>query len=239
MEDVKIVAIVTAGGIGARLPGEVKKQFRLLDGKPILIRALEPFLSRTDISKVVVTLPAADLDTFPETVTTFFPTGVASKLDFCAGGEKRQDSVFNAIQICPPDADFLIIHDGVRPFVQEELLNKLILLAREYGASVPGALVKHTIKSFKDDVIEQTLNRENLLQIYTPQVFNFNLIVKYYFRAMLEEFYTTDDSAIAEHYGHSVHFLIDNSFNLKVTDEFDLFLAEQVIRYNITKAQGN
>jgi 2-C-methyl-D-erythritol 4-phosphate cytidylyltransferase len=233
MENMKTVAIITAGGLGLRLPGDVKKQFRLLDGKPLLVRAMEPFLARADISDVIVTLPAAELDYFQGVAADYFAPQATPVLHFCEGGQQRQDSVFAAVKLCPSDTELLIIHDGVRPFVSTRVLDELLTMTREFGAAVPGAPVKHTIKTIKNNIIDHTIRRDILLQVYTPQVFSFNIIVKSYYRAMMEEHYSTDDAALLEHYGYSVHYVNDSSFNLKITDEYDFFLAEQVLKHNL------
>lgn len=233
MEKMKTIAIITAGGLGLRLPGDVKKQFRMLNGKPLLVRAIEPFTLFEGLSEIIVTLPKNDIDYF-RTIAADYLTldNPECPIRFCEGGMQRQDSVFNALRLCPSDTRFVIIHDGVRPFVSEKVLAELLSITREYGAAVPGAPVKNTIKTVKDDIIDHTIRRDILLQVYTPQVFHYEILMKCYHRAMNEEYYSTDDAALFEHYGYSVHYMIDSSYNLKVTDAFDFFLAEQIIKYN-------
>ncbi len=233
MEKMKTIAVITAGGIGLRLPGDVKKQFRMLKGKPLLVRAIEPFAKYEGISEIIVTLPKADVDYFKSLAAEYLVLDKAEcPIRFCEGGAQRQDSVFNALKLCPADTKLVIIHDGVRPFVSEKVLDELILLTKEYGAAIPGAPVKNTIKTIKDDIVDHTIRRDILLQVYTPQVFHYEILMKCYHRAMNEQYYSTDDAALFEHYGYSVHYMIDSSFNLKVTDKFDFFLAEQLIKYN-------
>jgi 2-C-methyl-D-erythritol 4-phosphate cytidylyltransferase len=232
METVKTAAIITAGGMGLRLPGDVKKQFRLLGGKPLLIRTLEPFLDFDGISEIVITLPEADIGYFRELVGQYLPSAADKvKLSYCAGGAQRQDSVFNALKLLAADTGFVMIHDGVRPFVTEKLITELHTMARKYGAAIPGTQVKNTIKTIKDEVVDHTIRREILLQVHTPQVFHYEILMKCYHRAMKEGYYSTDDAAILEHYGYSVHYLTDSSFNLKITDELDFFMAEQIIKH--------
>jgi len=235
MEKMKIAAVITAGGMGLRLPGEVKKQFRLLDGIPLLVRAIQPCFEIGEIEEIVIALPEQDLDSFQKLCAEHFSAGQLARMKFCPGGQHRQDSVFNALKLTAPDAKLAIVHDGVRPFVTPRLINELIALTKEYGAAIPGAPVKNTIKTIKEDIVDHTIRRDILLQVYTPQVFDYNILMKCYHRAMMEGYYATDDAALLEHYGYSVHYLTDSSFNLKITDEFDLFLAEQVIRYNAEK----
>jgi 2-C-methyl-D-erythritol 4-phosphate cytidylyltransferase len=232
MERLKTAAIITAGGLGLRLPGETRKQFRLLDGKPLIVRAIEPFLKHEGISNLVLTLPGGEEEQFENIRVRYLADKLKDcTLRICIGGVNRQDSVFNALKICPADTDLVAVHDGVRPFLMVDVLNRLLELAGEYGAAIPGAPVKNTIKTIKEDIVDHTIRRDILIQVYTPQIFNYNILMKCYHRAMMEEYYSTDDAALLEHYGYSVHYLIDDTFNLKITDELDLFLAEQYIRY--------
>jgi len=233
-----IVAIVTAGGMGLRLPGDVKKQYRMLGGKPVLIRTLEPFIHHKKINQVIVTLPYEDVDYFKAMTTKYLPSkGRKKPLTFCNGGIKRQDSVYEALKLCPENTDFVLIHDGVRPFVTPELVDELLNLVNDFGAAIPAAPVKNTIKTVNGKIIDHTLRRDKLLEAYTPQVFGFPLLMKCFHRAMTEGYYSTDDASLLEHYGYSVHFLHDTSFNLKITDEFDFFLAEQYIRFKADKQE--
>lgn len=237
----KIVAIITAGGMGLRLPGKVKKQFRLLDGTPILIHTLKPFLSHKAISEIIITLPQDEMQEFQATINKYIAAREITKpIAFCAGGLKRQDSVYEALKICPVDTDIVLIHDGVRPFVTENLIDALLDMVYDFGAAIPTAPVTNTIKTINGKTIDHTLKREKLLQAYTPQAFGFPLILKCYQKAMTERYYSTDDASLLEHYGYSVHYLQDDSHNLKITDEFDLLVAEQIIKLTKTnKGSGN
>ncbi|MFO7659309.1 MAG: 2-C-methyl-D-erythritol 4-phosphate cytidylyltransferase, partial [Candidatus Cloacimonadaceae bacterium] len=184
MEKMKIAAVITAGGMGLRLPGEVKKQFRLLAGKPLLIRAIEPFAGIGEIEEIVIALPEQEIDSFQSVCSDYFSDQIMAQMKFCTGGQLRQDSVFKALKLCAPDAKLAIVHDGVRPFVTKKLINDLINLTKEYGAAIPGAPVKNTIKTIKEDIVDHTIRRDILLQVYTPQVFDYNILMKCYHRAM-------------------------------------------------------
>jgi 2-C-methyl-D-erythritol 4-phosphate cytidylyltransferase len=231
MEKLKTVAIVTAGGRGLRLPGEVKKQYRMLAGKPLLIRTLEPFLEVREISEILVSLPKEDIEYCRSLVRDYLqPAEEPPAIRYCEGGSQRQDSVFNALKLCPADTQRVLVHDGVRPFISPDTIRALMEICAEYGAAIPGAPVKNTIKTIKEDIVDHTIKRDILIQVYTPQVFDFNILMKCFHRAMLEEYYATDDAALLEHYGYSVHYLTDASHNLKITDEFDFWLADQLLK---------
>lgn len=216
-----------------RLPGEVKKQYRMLAGKPLLVRTIEPFLEISGISEIIVSLPEEDMDYFRSLAQEYLkPAASSPVIRYCEGGSQRQDSVFNALKQCPTDTKRVLVHDGVRPFVSPDKIKALLELCAEYGAAIPGAPVKNTIKTIKEDIVDHTIKRDILIQVYTPQVFDYNILMKCFHRAMLEEYYATDDAALLEHYGYSVHYLTDASHNLKVTDEFDFWLAEQLLNKN-------
>jgi 2-C-methyl-D-erythritol 4-phosphate cytidylyltransferase len=226
------VAIITAGGVGLRLPGEVKKQFRMLDDKPVLIHTLETFLQHKAVNQVIVTLPKEDIEHFKSLCEQFLSAKSKKKeLTFCMGGPKRQYSVYEAMNLCPEDTDFVLIQDGVRPFATAKLIDGLLSMAYDFGAAIPAGYLKNTIKTVNGKIIDHTLRRDKLLEVYTPQVFGFPLLMKCYHRAMTEGYFSTDDAALLEHYGYSVHYLNDCSYNLKITDELDLFLAEQYLKY--------
>jgi 2-C-methyl-D-erythritol 4-phosphate cytidylyltransferase len=223
-------AIITAGGSGNRLPGAVKKQYRLLNGKPVIIHTLEHFLQHPQIQQIIITLPEADLDSFPQFLNSYIADHEAvSRIILCAGGEQRQNSVYNALQACNPDTEIVLIHDAVRPFISRELIDLLLIKTAESGACVPVAKVKNTIKVIKNNVIDHTLDREKLVQVHTPQVFSFPLLLDCYRKAMQEGYYSTDDAALFEHYGYQVQVHFDETPNIKITDEFDLFVCGQLL----------
>jgi 2-C-methyl-D-erythritol 4-phosphate cytidylyltransferase len=231
MEKVKVTAIVTAGGKGIRLQGEVKKQFRIIAGKPLIIHTLQHFFQHPMILDIIVTLPEEDIERFTNLAMEYFPGArQLSRLNICQGGVHRQDSIYNALQICAKDTGIVLIHDAVRPFITEQLITTLIKKAMEFGAVIPTAAIKNTIKVINGDTIDHTLRRDKLIQVYTPQVFDFELIMKCYTKAMTSGYYSTDDAALLEHYGFGVHVLSTTAPNIKITDEFDFFIAEQLFK---------
>lgn len=229
MEKVKAVAIVTAGGKGSRLPGDIKKQFRMIAGKPLIIHTIGHFLSHPDISELIVTLPAEDREYFAELVSRYFPAASGTNIQICEGGAERQDSVYQALQLCREDTDIVLIHDAVRPFIAADLITELIAKAQEHGAVIPVSDVTNTIKVVAGNQIDHTLKRNELVQVYTPQVFAYRLLKKCYDQAMSERYYSTDDAALLEHYQKAVFVHRTTAVNIKITDEFDFFVAQQLL----------
>ncbi len=230
----KIVAIITAGGSGKRLPGKVKKQFLLLDNLPLLYRSVLPFYELDKIDKILISLPKDEFEEEKNKIAKFFHK---KKFGFVVGGKERQDSIYNALDACDKDTDLVLIHDGVRPLIKKKTIQNLIDLAQKYGAAIPVAPVKNTIKKIRDGFIEETIPRENLVNVFTPQVFNYRIIMKLYQKAKAENLYFTDDAGIYEHYHHKIKCLITDSENIKITDKFDLQIAEQI--FNQRKKEMN
>ncbi len=225
-------AIVTAAGSGTRLPGMLKKQFRELGGIPILIRSLEPFMISPLIDNLIITAPEDDVD-YTEAIIGQYFEEIAKPFLVIPGGIERQDSVFGALQSCPEGTKFVAVHDGVRPFVSQELLEDLFQLVRTEKAVIPAAKLKHTVKQIEDDYAVATLPRTQLIQVFTPQVFEYGLLLNAYLEAYADGFSGTDDASLLERLGIKVRYLLSSEFNLKVTDEADLFFASQLIEKNM------
>lgn len=226
------VAIITAAGSGTRLLGDKKKQFRELGGIPILIRTLAVFFNSPIVNRIIITAPEEDIDYCESLLHEFFED-TTTPYQVIAGGVERQDSVFGALQICPPDTDYVFIHDAVRPFINLSLIQELFEAVVEYKAVVPCSPCKHTIKEISELKVEQTLNRKKLIQTYTPQVFAYNLLMDCYIQAYQKELFCTDDAQIAELCGVPVSFLMSSDLNIKITDENDLLIARLLIEKNI------
>jgi len=226
------VAIITAAGSGTRMGMGTKKQFLELEGIPILIRTLEKFFASDVVDRVIITAPEEDAD-YTEGLIRAYYEDVSKPWIVIPGGAERQDSVFAALQACPPDTDIVFIHDAVRPFVTPELLSDLAQIASTDGAVVPVARIKHTVKSINGDHIESTLPRDRLVQVFTPQVFRFGIIREAYDKAYADGFLSTDDSALVEFCGRKVSYLFSSDLNIKITDPTDFFIAGQIIEKNI------
>jgi len=229
---IPVTAIITAAGSGLRMGGEVKKQFRMLDGIPILIRTLSPFFESPLISNLIITAPESDVDYSRDLISEYFAS-VSKPFLVIPGGVERQDSIFGALQHCPPDTALVFVHDAVRPFISIELLAELHAKALQYKAVVPAARIKNTIKTIEGEVVSSTLPRDRLIQVFTPQVFSYTLLLESYEKAYQDGYVSTDDSALVEHYGHLVYYHLTSDLNIKITDEWDFTLAHLIIENNI------
>ncbi|MEF3695001.1 MAG: 2-C-methyl-D-erythritol 4-phosphate cytidylyltransferase [Candidatus Cloacimonadota bacterium] len=219
------IAIITAAGSGSRMGGEVRKQYRELGGIPVLIRTLSVFMDSPLISSILITAPEEDTEATASLIAHYFEN-TTKPWKVIAGGKERQDSVYNALCACPKDTGYVFIHDGVRPFINLELLQELYLAVQNCGAVIPGAPLKHTIKEVQDGVVKSTLDRSKLMQVFTPQVFEYTLILEAHQKAGEEGFYGTDDAALLERFGGTVQVLPCSEMNIKLTDSHDWALAE-------------
>jgi 2-C-methyl-D-erythritol 4-phosphate cytidylyltransferase len=225
-------AIVTAAGSGSRMGGNVRKQWLRLGGIPILIHTLQKFFNSAYVGNIIVTAPEEELSYCEDLIREYFEDALKPWL-VVSGGIERQDSVFGALQNCPPETEFVLIHDAVRPFITEDLIGELLEIARRDKAVIPVARLKNTIKSIQGDHVEQTVPRHNLVQVFTPQVFSYKLILAAYERAYQEGYVSTDDSALVEHNGGRVRYKFCSDLNVKITDEVDLFFARQILENSL------
>jgi 2-C-methyl-D-erythritol 4-phosphate cytidylyltransferase len=222
----KIVAIITAGGSGKRLPGKVKKQFLLLDNLPLLYRSILPFYEINLIDKIIISLPKDEFENEKNAIPKFFDK---KEFAFVVGGKERQDSIFNALKACGENTDLVLIHDGVRPLIKKNTILDLIDLAEKYDVAIPVSPVKNTIKKIADGFVEETVPRENLVNVFTPQVFDYQMIMRFYEKAKDENKYFTDDAGICEYYHQKIKCYLTDSENIKITDKLDLIIAEQIL----------
>ena len=226
----KYVAIITAGGSGIRIKSDKKKQFIEIMDRPLLFWTIDKFADHPDINQIIITLPQDEIDSYKTIIETKYHNSSISVIE---GGKQRQDSVFNALSVCLDGTDLVLIHYGVRPFISQDEISKLITKAQMKKAVIPVSKVKNTIKQIKQYKIITTVQRDDLVNALTPQVFQYNLIKQCHEEAKKINLYCTDDASLLEHFGHSVYTLECSSHNFKVTDQFDMKIAEIILKYNI------
>jgi 2-C-methyl-D-erythritol 4-phosphate cytidylyltransferase len=147
------------------------------------------------------------------------------------GGKRRQDSVRNGLDALSVDAEIIVIHDGVRPFVTKEMIEESIRSAIRFGAAIIAMPVKDTIKvAHPDGTVLKTLERESLWQAQTPQTFQAPLIREAYLKAAEDGFIGTDDASLVERLGKKIHILPGSYTNIKITTLEDLMLANLILK---------
>lgn len=219
----KISAIITAGGVGKRLPGKIKKQFLLLGNKPILFHTIERFLTKDIINELIISLPKEDYTEISESIKSKYPQ---ANIKFVKGGKERQDSVYNALKSCSPNCDIVLIHDGVRPFFSKDIIEKMIEKVEVGTGVIPVSKVKLTIKECEEGFVKRTVPRENLVNVHTPQCFVYQDILNLNKDAMRENKLYTDDASLMEENGMKVTTVLESDYNIKITTVEDLILAE-------------
>ncbi|NPA54270.1 MAG: 2-C-methyl-D-erythritol 4-phosphate cytidylyltransferase [Aquificae bacterium] len=215
----KIVAVLLAAGKGKRF-GE-KKQFIKLKGEPLFQYSLNT-LNRLDvIDEIILVLPEEDLERINP--PSFTP------LKKVAGGEERQDSVYNALQYID-NADIVIIHDTARPFATEKMfLQSIENVKKGWDGSITAYKAKDTIKVVENDNVKETLDREKLYIVQTPQAFDFKKLKEAHEKAKKEGFFGTDDASLMEKAGYKITVNPGSILNFKITTKEDLILANCLV----------
>lgn len=222
------VAIVVAGGKGVRFGGDRPKQFLELRGTPIIIQTLRQFERCREIEKLVVVLPAEETAGFQSLAAEFDLKKVSSVV---AGGETRARSVRNGLAAIA-EADVVAVHDGVRPLVTPDEIDRVVQAAQKNGAAILVAPVGDTIKQVEADRIIGTVSRASLRRALTPQCFRLEILRNAY--AQLADFESTgvevtDDSFLVERLGVDVTTIEGSPRNIKITKVEDLALAEKLL----------
>jgi 2-C-methyl-D-erythritol 4-phosphate cytidylyltransferase len=223
------VAIVVAAGKGTRLGGDRPKQFLELAGVPIIVHALRQFERCREISEVVTVLPAEETAGFESAVNRFSLKKVKRVI---AGGATRAQSVRRGLESIAA-ANIVAIHDGVRPFVTPEEIDRVVQAAELHEAAILTAPVSDTIKRIAADRIVETLPRAELRRALTPQCFRFALLKRAYQDLDALEADgrdVTDDSLLVERLGIEIVSVEGSARNIKLTTEEDLTLAEAIMK---------
>ncbi len=221
MRKLKVGLVIPAAGIGKRFGSIKPKQFLEIDGIPILQITIQKFQTCDAVDSIVV-VSHAD---FVSEVTDLVKKNLFTKiLSVVIGGEHRQDSVWNGLkEIIKTDVDIILIHDAVRPFVSDELIKNVISASEKYGAAVPAIALNDTIKvSDTKGFIIETLDRNKLFAVQTPQGFRKDLIVKAYEKAYRNNYYATDDANLVERIGEKIKLVTGEIRNIKITTKDDL-----------------
>jgi 2-C-methyl-D-erythritol 4-phosphate cytidylyltransferase len=218
----KVVAIVPAAGIGRRFGDKRNKPFENLNSKPLIIWALEILDSMAEISEIIPVLRETDLELG---VDLFEQYNISKIKRIAPGGRERQDSIFHGLSLIKNKRCKVMIHDGVRPLIEADIVKDVIGELNDYDGVVSGVPVKDTIKEVKAGTVEKTLARNKLWSIQTPQLFTYKSIYNAYTKAMREGYYATDDSALVERNGGRVKIVMGSYTNVKVTTPDDLVIA--------------
>ncbi|MCU0326698.1 MAG: 2-C-methyl-D-erythritol 4-phosphate cytidylyltransferase [Spirosomaceae bacterium] len=220
-------AIIVAGGSGSRMGSEIPKQFLPINNKPILFHTIEKFLQIPDL-KVILVLPKKDIEYWDSlSKPSSFQSGF---LTITEGGASRFQSVKNGLGVVPQDADLVAVHDGVRPLVSLEIIQKSYEVAAEKGSAVTSVMLKDSARRILENGDNEAVDRTQYRLMQTPQTFKVSLM-KLAFESPEQPFFT-DCASVLEYAGHKIT-LIEGSYeNIKITTPEDLILAEAFLKKN-------
>jgi len=223
-----VTAIIVAAGKGTRMQDVRRKQYLSLAGLPILTRTLVVFDKCERVEQIILVIPQDDFNFCQKNILQ--PAGLSGRIILVAGGERRQDSVFNGLKAVDSGCSIVVIHDGVRPFLQNDQLIACIEGARESGACIMGVPANETLKQVNAaDHIIQTLKRDDVWLAQTPQAFRYDLIRKAHESACVEGYSATDDASLVERLGGTVKIITGSRHNIKITIQEDFETAQNIL----------
>lgn len=240
----KRTAIVLSAGSGKRMNSDTKKQYLLINEKPVIYYSLKAFQDSCIIDDIILVASADDLAYVKEEIVDKYCFKKVTHIT--AGGKERYNSVYNGLMQCK-DSEYVFIHDGARPFINEEILKRAMSELEKHGSAVVGMPVKDTIKVVNAELeVVDTPNRKNVWQVQTPQCFKSNIVIPAYERLIEEEtsgqllkrgIQVTDDAMVVETFGDEESGkiikvkLVEGSYeNIKITTPEDLGIAELFVR---------
>ena len=226
-----IGVIIPAGGSGNRFGGDLPKQYLPIDGVPSIIRSIRTALQVEGCSAIVVAAGLEYHTLIHELLSSC--NCVDNRIHLIEGGSERQDSVSKALQHHELDGvEIIVVHDAVRPLASLALWNRVIEGARVSRAAIPVVMVADTIKRVDGDVVIETVGREHLRRVQTPQAFAREFLRRAYQQAYLDGWTGTDCASLCELTGVAVHCVAGEEHNIKITTPFDVTVASAFLARN-------
>lgn len=229
-----ITAIIIAGGVGKRMGQEIPKQFIIIDGKPIIIYTLTSFQNHPQIDKILVVCKSG----WEETMWAYIKEYNISKVEWViAGGKTGQESINAGVQFLKQfvnNEDIIVIHDGIRPLVEEIVLSDVIVKCRKFGNAVSSLPYNEQIFIKKtEETTQKYIDRETLRRVATPQAYNYGKLIQSYDRAFKEGIGISESSytnTMMVDLGETLHFALGSDKNIKLTTLDDLELFKGYLR---------
>lgn len=229
MPQVRTTALIPCAGKGKRMGNAVNKLYLDLGGRPLLAYTLDLFQSNSLITEIVLVAAESEIEYCRREIVDKY--GFSKVKHLIPGGGERQESVSNGLQHIEREAELVLIHDGARPFLDNNTLNRAVAAGWEKGAAVVGVPVKDTVKIVAEDYsVKTTPPRQFLWLAQTPQVFRKDIIVKAYAEAANKGWTGTDDASLVEELGLPVYMVPGEYTNIKITTPEDLLLAGEILK---------
>lgn len=227
MESPSFTLIIPAAGIGKRMGSDTPKPYLMLKGKSVLEHTLSCFRDIDSLKQVIVSTSVSYHDQTSEILNRLFDEVETAVVE---GGERRQDSIYNAFQEVSESIHYVAIHDAVRPFIRAGRITECLNATTGTGAAIIGVPVKDTIKQVDaDHIISHTPDRSALWQAQTPQIFRKDLYNQAYNYAIDHNVEVTDDASLFEAAGMDVRIVEGDRENLKLTYPVDFRIAEMLV----------
>jgi 2-C-methyl-D-erythritol 4-phosphate cytidylyltransferase len=223
-----IAVIICAAGASTRFGGARKKPFVDVAGRAAFVRSIELFANRDDVKQILLAIAKED----DELVNIKWGANLKFfNVKLCFGGSERFDTVAKALELVRNDIDLVAVHDAVRCCVMEKWIDDCFKEAEKTGAAILAAPVTATLKKVKDKTIIETVERNDLYEAQTPQVFSADLLRKAYANLKnLDKSKISDDAQLVEALGHKVSIVSADSSNIKITYKTDIAIAEAIIK---------
>ncbi len=229
LEGKRVAALIPAAGSGRRMGGLLPKPFLRIGGREILARTLDVFETCCVVDEVWVIVPDEHRVLCRQTVVERY--GFQKVRGVVAGGATRQESVWRGLQQVKDDVELVVVHDGVRPFVSEALVQETLRYAALYGAAIAAVPLKDTLKRVSETgEVETTVPRDGLWRIQTPQAFQGHVLQAAFRHAWAQGIEATDEAGLIEAHGQQrVRIVLGMENNVKVTTPDDLLVCEGLL----------
>jgi 2-C-methyl-D-erythritol 4-phosphate cytidylyltransferase/2-C-methyl-D-erythritol 2,4-cyclodiphosphate synthase len=222
-----ISGIVVAGGEGRRFGSDLPKQFLQLCGKPVVAHAIDALTQVPGLDRIVLVLPGVWVQYATEAVLPSL--GASVDVQVVSGGPRRRDSVAAGLGVLA-ESGTVVVHDGVRPLASPGLARRVTEAARQSGAAISAVRLTETLKHVRRGLVAETIAREGLWRVQTPQAFDVGSLREAH-AAAPQDLDATDDAVLVERIGHKVAVVEGEATNIKITTQEDLRLAEALLHH--------
>lgn len=216
--------VIVASGNSSRM-GENKLLIDIY-GMPVIEKTIQAFVKHNLITEIILVCRQVDILEFSQICNNYVKK---KNIKIVAGGNTRTESALNGINACEENTDFIGIHDGARPLINEETITNVITNCYQTNACIPVVPVKDTIKAIVGGICIEEYDREKLFSVQTPQFFSANVIKEATTKAIVENLTFTDDSSLVKHYNNAIYTVEGDYDNIKITTKEDVALAHLII----------
>ena len=221
-----ITAVIVAAGMGTRMNLGYNKQFLKILNKEVIAYTIEAFENTKEVDNIVLVSSKDEINLFKDIISKY---DFKKVIKIVEGGSSRQESVYNGLLQCEK-CDIVLIHDGARPFIRENIIKESIKEVKVKNSVAVGVKVKDTVIKVCKMEYTSTLNREELYCVQTPQVFKYELILKAHENALEKGYIGTDDTSLIEFLGEKVYIVNGDYFNIKITTKEDIYIGEGIVK---------